>query len=284
MSLYHYVVVGYDATEESERALRWAVQEARMRRLELLVCHSWHWPYPISHHEYNVEPVVRRMAAHLAEAGASRARGLAPSVKTHVRLMRGPAYAGLIHQSHDADVIVVGSHEQGDLRIGSTALQLAARSRRPLLVVRDNPGARGAVVVGVDGSVASGHALGFAFEEAVLRGWRLHAVNGCWEFDAVADTELALFASKEELARGCGARLQSAVAPWLVRYPQVEVRTSVVMEEPRRALLDAAQDADLLVVGARGSGGMDPMLLGATSTAMLKYAPCTVAVVPDHAR
>ena len=40
------VVVGYDGSTESQRALRWAVEEARRRWTSLVICHAWHWPYP----------------------------------------------------------------------------------------------------------------------------------------------------------------------------------------------------------------------------------------------
>nr|WP_243718282.1 universal stress protein [Actinomadura sp. 7K534] len=45
--------------------------------------------------------------------------------------------------------------------------------------------------------------------------------------------------------------------------------------------MDAASDAGLLVLGDRGTGGVDPLLPGASSSAMLHHAPCTVAVVPE---
>jgi len=52
--------------------------------------------------------------------------------------------------------------------------------------------------------------------------------------------------------------------------------------QPRTALLDAASDAQLLVVGARGRGGVRGMLLGSVSEAMLHHASCPVGVV--HSR
>jgi len=48
---------------------------------------------------------------------------------------------------------------------------------------------------------------------------------------------------------------------------------------PRSALLAAAAEAQLLVVGARGRGGFDEMSLGSIAHAVLQYAPCPVAVV-----
>ncbi|TMQ93579.1 universal stress protein [Actinomadura soli] len=74
--------------------------------------------------------------------------------------------------------------------------------------------------------------------------------------------------------------LDRTVHPWHRRYPKVRVQISLRVERPREALLDAAAGADLLVVGDRGTGGVEPLLLGATSSAMLHHAPCTVAIVP----
>ena len=52
---------------------------------------------------------------------------------------------------------------------------------------------------------------------------------------------------------------------------------------PRAALLAAAADAQLLVVGARGCGGFDEMSLGSIAEAVLLYAPGPVAVVRQDA-
>ncbi|MFG2006241.1 universal stress protein [Spirillospora sp. NPDC048911] len=279
MVRYPNVLVGYDATVESDRALRWAVEEARLRRLGLLVCHCWRWPYPISHVDYDIEAIVRRMGEHLLDKGMSRAKELAPSVEARGRLMDGPAYAALLHESPEAEVIVVGSHEQGELPVGSTALRLPARARRPVVVVRQAASLHERVVVGVDGSPGGDAALAFAFEVAALRGWSLRAVHGCWEPGAVAESELPLFADAEELARSSSARLERAVALWCDKFPQVEARTSLVVKGPRTALLQASEEADLVVVGDRGTGNVDPLLLGATSSALLQHAPCSVAIV-----
>jgi nucleotide-binding universal stress UspA family protein len=278
MGRYSQVLVGYDGTKESELAVRWAVQEARRRRLALTVCHAWRWPYPISYIDYEGVAIVKRMGRHLLDHGAGLAESLAPGLTVRRVLLDGSAPAALLHEADDG-IVVVGSHEGSELPVGSSALQVPARARGPVLVVRD-PGEAtdGRVVVGVDGSADADAALEFAFEEAALHGRQVEAVYGCWE-PGVAGTEIALFADAAELERVCGARLERVVAPWLVKYPQVKVRTSLVTEGPREALLNAAEGADLVVVGARGAHGLQRQLLGATTLAMLQLAPCTVAVV-----
>jgi nucleotide-binding universal stress UspA family protein len=51
---------------------------------------------------------------------------------------------------------------------------------------------------------------------------------------------------------------------------------------PARTLLDAAADADLLVVGSRGLGGLRRLLVGSVSQQCVHHSTCPVAVV--HAR
>ncbi|WP_141576791.1 universal stress protein [Actinomadura sp. WMMA1423] len=277
-----HVVVGYDGTSESERALRWAVEEARLRRLPLTVCHAWRWPYPISFMDYEGVAIVRRMGEHMLDHGVSLARELAPGVKVHKRLDSGGPYDSLVNQGPDAELIVIGSHPPDEMPVGSTALRVPARADRPVVVVRSAAARDGQVVVGVDGSAGADAALALGFEEAALRGWRLRAVYGCWEPGAAPDGDLSLFGEEDKLRHVCGSVLERAVAPWLVKYPTVQATTSLLLEPPRQALLEAAEGATLAVVGARGAGEVAPLTLGATSDALLKHAPCTVAIVPQR--
>lgn len=279
-----HVVVGYDGTSESERAVRWAVREAQLRRLPLTVCHAWRWPYPISYIDYEGEATIRRMGEHLLDHGVALARELAPGLKVNKRLKDGSAAPALLNEAGDAELIVVGSHEPDQMPVGSTALRVPAKADRPVLVVRAAAPRDGLVVVGVDGSAGADVALAFGFEEAALRGWRLRAVYGCWEPGAAPDGDLSLFGDEDRLRRAAGAVLERAVAPWRVKYPQVQAMTSLVLQSPREALFQAAEDATLMVVGARGTGVVEPLTLGATSDALLKHAPCTVAVVPNRTR
>ncbi|TDE34853.1 universal stress protein [Actinomadura sp. 6K520] len=275
------ILLGYDGTEENEPALRWAVEEARLRGLDLVMCYCWRWPYPREHVDTGVQAVIERVGENLLREGARRARDLGVGGKVSTLLRREPVSETLVHESADAELIVVGSHERHRLPAGSTAVQLPARTRRPVIAVRGIAEPRGLVVAGVDGSAGSDAALGFAIEEAALRDSELRVVYGAWEPGAVPEAELALFTDRDRLLRTRAPMLDEAVHPWRRRYPHVRVQISLQLERPREALLEAASGADLLVVGDRGIGGVDPLLLGATSSAMLHHAPCTVAIVPD---
>jgi nucleotide-binding universal stress UspA family protein len=57
------------------------------------------------------------------------------------------------------------------------------------------------------------------------------------------------------------------------------IERDVVCDRPVRALLDASEEADLLVLGARGVGGFKALLLGSVSQQCLHHATCPVAIV-----
>ncbi|MEV5748479.1 universal stress protein [Actinoallomurus sp. NPDC052308] len=277
-----YVLVGFDGSPGAERALRRAVEEARVRRLPLTVCHAWHWPYPVPPSGPEALETARRMGRHTLEHGVFVARQLRPALTVRPRFATGPASAVLIDESENAALAVVGSHGRGGfagLGAGSTALHLAAYGHCPVLVMRDDPEPGGPIVVGVDGSPAAEAALAFAYEEAALRGRSVRAVFACWEAEAIASAEMGMLRDPEQLRMLGAARLERTVCPWREKYPYVETETSLVMRTPRHALLEAAADAGLLVVGDRGLGGVPGLRLGSVSHAVLVHAPCSVAVV-----
>ncbi|WP_245919821.1 universal stress protein [Actinomadura mexicana] len=272
---------GYDGTEENEPALRWAAEDARLRGLDLMLCYCWHWPYPSGHVDAGVQAVLQRAGENLLRKGARRARDLGARGKVRTLLRREPACDTLVDESNDAELIVVGSPERHRLPAGSTAMELPARTRRPVVAVRAADAGHGLVVAGVDASVHADATVGFAIEEAALRECDLRIVHGAWEPGAVPESDLPLFADKARLFQARAAMLERVVHPWRRRYPEVHVDVSLLLERPRETLLTAADGADLLVVGDRGTGNLDPLLLGATSSALLHHAPCSVAIVPS---
>ncbi|HEY1318787.1 MAG TPA: universal stress protein [Streptosporangiaceae bacterium] len=170
---------------------------------------------------------------------------------------------------------MVGSRGQGELpglRLGSVSWQVAGHASGPVVVVRGawRPANRapGPVVLGADGSLAGQAAITFAFEEAALRDVPL--VTVC----ALADAPGRLGGSHQ-----VEEDFDQIVAVEAKEHPEVTVVRQVLPGTPRAALLSAASDAQLLVVGARGRGGFDEMSLGSIAQAVLLYAPSPVAVV-----
>jgi nucleotide-binding universal stress UspA family protein len=264
------IVVGFDESPESERALRWAAVEAKIRKVPLVICHVWHWPYGFDPVHSESIGIARRLAQHVLDKGLSHAQEIAPQVEIRGALGSGGAASVLLHEASGAAMIVTGTRGNGGIEgmaAGSVAIQVAGHALCPTVVARPTAHPEGPIVVGVDGSAASDAALAFACEEAILRRRDLLAVHASPEG-----------ADSVELLREAGSRLETQVAPWCTKYAHLDVRTKLAALEPREALIGAAEGASLLVVGDRGTGGIAGMRLGSVSQAMVEHAPCTVAV------
>ena len=72
---------------------------------------------------------------------------------------------------------------------------------------------------------------------------------------------------------------ENLISQFEKEHPEVTVLRQVSPGSPRPALLEAAHRAQMLVVGARGLGGIRGMMLGSVSHAVVYHAPCPVAVV-----
>jgi nucleotide-binding universal stress UspA family protein len=126
-------------------------------------------------------------------------------------------------------------------------------------------------VAGVDGSPASQAVLRFAFEEAALRDVPLVAL--C----ALADAPGVLGGARE-----MEEHFSQLMIAEEKEHPEITVLRQVAVGPPRRALLTAASEAQMLVVGCRGRGGVKGMSLGSVAQAVLHHSPCPVGIVHPH--
>jgi nucleotide-binding universal stress UspA family protein len=146
------------------------------------------------------------------------------------------------------------------------------------------------MVVGVDGSAGSLGALRWALDEAVLRGDDLDVVLVWHDPMVMAAPGMVLPpTSYEELATSAKARVAAVlegVASEVAAAEGKGLRVSpIVVEGPTGAsLVDAADGAELLVVGSRGHGGFAGLLLGSVAQQVLHHAPCPVVVIPSEKR
>ncbi len=135
------------------------------------------------------------------------------------------------------------------------------------------------IVVGTDGSDRARMAMLWAAEEARLRRVPLHIVRA-WMPPYPIDPQ-DLFADYSPLEQAESRRLDELVAQLKAQMTVPgEVLPMLVTGDAATALVDAAVDALLLVVGSRGHGGFAGLLLGSVSRKCLHHAPCPVAVVP----
>jgi len=138
----------------------------------------------------------------------------------------------------------------------------------------------GRIVVGLDGSANSNAAARWALREARLRGANLEVVTafGMFEPDGLPGRDR--LKTDREFADAC-ARMQHEQLVDLPRH-DVTVMTRAALGDAAKTLVAAASGADMLVVGARGHGGVAGLLLGSVSLRCLHRATCPVTVVPAY--
>ncbi|MGW1362250.1 universal stress protein [Streptomyces chartreusis] len=134
------------------------------------------------------------------------------------------------------------------------------------------------VLAGIDGSERSLAAAEWAAREALLRGVALRLVRALPPFPGGAVPAPAM----QTLHHMGEHMLQRAIADLGARYPDLRVRGEQAAGAPAMALLAAARDAGLLVVGARGSGGFDGLAVGSVALRVAAEAACPVVLVPDR--
>jgi nucleotide-binding universal stress UspA family protein len=136
------------------------------------------------------------------------------------------------------------------------------------------------IVVGVDGSESSKHALRWAIRQSELTGAPVDAVNA-WEIPPYIGLApiVETGAEGEALCKACEQVLADTLAEVAGVDCPATVHTRVVQGHPAFTLLRASEDADLLVLGCRGHGGFLGTLLGSVSQYCVQHATCPVVVV-----
>ncbi|MEC5192122.1 nucleotide-binding universal stress UspA family protein [Arthrobacter sp. MP_M7] len=139
------------------------------------------------------------------------------------------------------------------------------------------------IVVGFDGSGNSHNALRWAVDEAKQRNGEIRLLT------AWAKSPLAWYPALLETAAGevvtqdsphQAAETMQAAALTFVEKAGVSATGLVVQNDSAAsALLEAAHDADLVVVGSRGHGGFSGLHVGSVATQIINHAPCPVLVV-----
>jgi nucleotide-binding universal stress UspA family protein len=138
------------------------------------------------------------------------------------------------------------------------------------------------IVVGVDGSPHSQAALDWALDEAVLRNAHLTALavapaaTGLWGITSQFDTSQA---EQEKVNQAAKDMVDKAAQ----RHGHQQVTVRTVSGVPADELVKASQDADLVVVAARGAGGFARLRMGSVSSQVTAHARCPVVVVQSAA-
>ena len=138
------------------------------------------------------------------------------------------------------------------------------------------------ITVGVDGSHGAQHALEWAMKEAAahhapLTALAVHdvAISG-WTGSPII---LPADAPELEKTRHAAEEAVAKVASRLGESRPTSVTVRAVNGSASEALIEASRDADLVVVGSRGTGGFARLLLGSVSSHVVQHAHCPVVVV-----
>jgi nucleotide-binding universal stress UspA family protein len=282
------IVVGADGTENSKEAVRWAAREAHRRGLPLRVAYvfDWEWgesPYDLSGGSFDR---AHKHAEGVTGNAVHEARVAVLNVDVEGDPLVGHAATRLLAESHDAELMVLGSRGRGafaGLMPGSVSQRVATRAACSAVVVRGRGGdlTEGPVAVGLDASDAAERVLEVAFEEAAGRGSTLLVIRARAPVGFQAG-DVAL----PEPPAAERARVEEQLAPWRRRYPEVPVEVVLTTDGAAAALVEASTRARLIVVGSRGRGTFAGTVLGSVGLQLLQHADCPVYIVrePAHRR
>jgi nucleotide-binding universal stress UspA family protein len=141
------------------------------------------------------------------------------------------------------------------------------------------------ITVGFDGSCGAQRALDWAMREAVIWHVPLTVLTVHWVgASAWTGYPIILPADEQpvERARRRAAEAIAKSAADLGESSPAGVSVRAVTGLPGQELIRASEDADLVVVGARGISPITRLLVGSVSMEVLHHAHCPVVVVPGH--
>ncbi|HEY1279272.1 MAG TPA: universal stress protein, partial [Acidimicrobiales bacterium] len=220
-------------------------------------------------------------------AMAFLARPDVQTVDARPQLVETATVDALLAAAAGAELLVLGNRGLGafaDLVVRSVSQGCVERAPCPVAVVPAGPVDRwrgGRVVVGVDGTEISADALRWAWAEAARRQADLSVViayhhhqlesligpPGAVDHDSVRKASQAL--ADEMVERAIAA----------ADHQPLSVEVIALAASAGHGLVDAAADADLLVIGSRGRGNLRGVLLGSVSRHCVHHAPCPVVIV-----
>jgi nucleotide-binding universal stress UspA family protein len=232
-----------------------------------------------------------------AQRAAEAARAaLAPRFRTaEVHVAEGDARDVIVRAAEEwrADLIALGARGLGAVAgalLGSVSIGVARHARGSVLVVKGGTARLRGALVAIDGSAHSEAAAAFLarlpLDPALLV--RLLAVVERPRYPATTPALAAGMVRQaiEEIAKERRATLEQALAKAAALYSGVKkVERQVVLGRPVDEIVEAAgrPDVDLVVVGARGLGTLERILLGSVSEGVLRHVDRPVLIVKTAA-
>jgi nucleotide-binding universal stress UspA family protein len=282
MASFDVVVVGIDGSDVAQTALIFAAEEASRRGARLVIAHA-------GDVSADPEPTVRNFGEIVCREAITTVAALDPQLHGDVVIRDVSAGELLVDLSTKADLLVVGTHRAGRLRgwvLGSVSQFVAAHAHCPVITLSGAPDhGDGPVVLGASASPGGMAALRFACEEGRLRGVPVRAIRSIVIEDWVmSGPGFATIIGLDVLQNVAQAELDKVCAVAKESYPDVSVNGEVSRVSAFGALLQAAVDASMLVIGAHRSRAAVLPHLGPVAAWLLHQSVCPLAVVGYEAQ
>ncbi|PWI13494.1 hypothetical protein DI272_04615 [Streptomyces sp. Act143] len=289
------VIAAVDGSDDSRRALDWALDAARRRRAPLRVVHvrqyaAWTQPDVLvaGPPAPDDDPVLDEVRDRLAD--------VADRPVTEYLALEGAPSAVVPGLGSTAQLLVLGSRGRGGfagLLLGSNGMAAARDAECPVVVVprpgrevhdgaAAEPGPR--VVVGLQVEAPDEATLAFAHTEAALRGARLQVVAAyqwpllAW---AVPGELVPPVIDQDAVENETRTLAEGFLAPHRKHHPDLRVDVVTAPGDAAGHLVAASKDADLVVVGRHRRRLLVPArMIGSVTQAVLLHAAGPVAVVP----
>jgi len=283
------VVAGIDGSEAALGAARWAAEFATRAALPLTLLHAvrkldLHFLGPGATAELGAAPDGDSVLA----AAEQAVRSKHPDLEIRMVAVKDAVATALAEATPSARLVVVGTGDSDHRVLGGQALRIVHRAECPVVVWRPPLAKRTGkplpVVVGIDESDRSDHALAEAFDIArtlrapltVVHMWEIGAAVGMGDLGGQGNMDWPLLKMLESRQR---QRMDELVAPLAAKYPNAHVNKVFQDISPAKGLADLSREAQLLVVGSHGRGKLSDAILGTVSQNLVHHAECPVLVV-----
>lgn len=289
MSEHDWILVGIDGSDAGRAAIRYGAEEARRLGATLVLAHvTPDYAPPSTRPPMDYYPVStaasHRVGRTILAAAEEEAQGLIDPAQVETLLLTGYRVPALVQAAADARLVVLGDEPRPILERIATASVLtgvAAHAPVPVVAVPANwaPRSERPRVVAAVKDLRKGRGLvRRALHEAEERKAELVLLHA-WQMPTAYDGVVFAGLDASEWEREGREALEQLVQALPAPSAEVKVRVDVRRGQPARVLVDASQDADLLVI-ARRPHGFPLGHLGGTGRAVLRASHCPVEVTP----
>ena len=279
------IVVAVDGSERNRSAVEWASGEAAAAGAEIvLVTVIDDFVIPVPHFSVRSQD---RQAHDMLAAVRNEVQHVVTEQEVVTEVVAGSPVDVLLDRSQDSRMVVVGKRGLGGFArvlVGSTSIAVAGRAKVPVAIVPDGwrreDHRSDPVVVGIDPYRGEHRPIHLAFHRARRLGVKLIAVHG-WETPTMYDWDSAVVSgAAAQWEQDAHAKFDEVLDGWRQRCPDVKVEAVHSHSHPAMAVLDAAEHAQLVVLGRHTDSKLGGFTFGSVTRAVLHYSECPVMVVP----